>query len=334
MTRKQIFIVLHSLALWVASATGAGAATSLDSVTLGYASFSGHYMPMWIAAEDGLGRKHGIDVKVVYAGRMRPQQLLMSGDVTAVIATGSGALTSHILGVRDQVIVANFINKVGGAIYAKSEIKSPEDLRGKTIGVGRAGSISDSILRYVLRAKLGLIPDRDVKLLVVGEPALGLQALERGIVDAAPLNMPLNLGAKKLGFRELVNYETLGITYPSNTLTTLRQTAAKHPELIDRLLKTLIEGLAIFKTQKDKSIAVMRKNLRGVNDAILDEAYQLTVGEMEQIPTPSVAVIKSGLDILSLQYPQAKQTDPMAIFDPAFVRRIEQSGFIAALQKK
>jgi hypothetical protein len=41
-------------------------------------------------AEDRLGRKHGIDLKVVYAGRMRPQQLLMSGDVAAVIATCSG----------------------------------------------------------------------------------------------------------------------------------------------------------------------------------------------------------------------------------------------------
>jgi ABC-type nitrate/sulfonate/bicarbonate transport system substrate-binding protein len=334
MSSKIVVTAWSMLWIWLVSVCCAIAATPLENVTVGYASFSGHYTPMWIAMEDGLGKKHGIDLKAVYAGRMRPQQLLMSGDVPVVIATGSGALTSHILGVKDQVIVANFINKVGGAIYAKSEIKGPEDLRGKTVGVGRAGSISDSIIRYVLRAKLGLVPDRDLKLLVVGEPALGLQALERGLVDAAPLNMPLNLAAKKLGFREVVSYEKLGITYPSNTVTTLRQTASKNPDLIDKLLKTLIEGLYIFKTQKAKSIAVMKKNLRGAGDEILEEAYQLTIGEMEQIPTPSLQVIRSGLDILSLQYPQAKQTDPTPIFDPSFVRRIEQSGFIAALSKK
>ena len=99
--------------------------------------------------------------------------------------------------------------------------------------MGRAGSISDSIARYVLRAKLGLVPDRDVKLLVVGEPALGIQALERGIVDAAPLSMPLPLVAKKMGFRELVSYNALGIVYPSNTVTTLRQTTSKNPELVE-----------------------------------------------------------------------------------------------------
>ena len=332
MIRQKILILLFAFTWWLA---GNGfAATQLDNLTVGYASFSGHYTPMWIAVEDGLGKKYGIELKAVYAGRMRPQQLLVSGDVPVVIATGSGALTSHILGAKDQVIVANFINKVGGAIYSKPEIKSPEDLRGKAIGVGRAGSISDSIIRYVLRAKLGLVPDRDVKLLVVGEPALGLQALERGIVDAAPLNMPLNLGAKKLGFRELVNYEKLGITYPSNTVTTLRQTVVRNPDLIERFLKTLIEGLYIFKTQKEKSLAVMRKNLRGLSDEILEETYQNTLAEMDLVPTPSLLVIKSGLEILSLQYPQAKQTDPFPIFDPSFVRRIEQSGFIAGLSKR
>jgi NitT/TauT family transport system substrate-binding protein len=331
---QKILALLAALSwCWIAVAS-AVAATQLDPVTVGYASFSGHYTSMWIAVEDGLGKKYGIDLKAVYAGRMRPQQLLVSGDVPVVIATGSGALTSHIVGAKDQVIVANFINKVGGAIYAKPEIKTPEDLRGKTIGVGRAGSISDSVIRYVLRAKLGLMPDRDVKLLVVGEPALGLQTLERGIVDAAPLNMPLNLSARKLGFRELVNYEKLGITYPTNTVTTLRQTVVKNPEMIERFLKTLLEGLYIFKTQKEKSLATMRKNLRGVSDEVLEETYQSTLAEMELVPTPLLQVIRSGLDILSLQYPQAKQTDPNPIFDASFVRRMEQSGFFAGLGKK
>ncbi len=154
--------------------------------------------------------------------------------------------------------------------------------------------------------------------------------MERGIVDT----VPLNLAARKLGFRELVNYEKLGITYPSNTVTTLRQTVAKNPELIERFLKSLLEGLFVFKTQKDKSLAVMRKNLRGAADEILEETYQNTLAEMELVPTPTLQVIRSGLDILSLQYPQAKQTDPNPIFDASFVRRLEQSGFFAGLAKR
>ena len=326
------------LGLWLFSALAFGArasaAVQMESLAVGYSSLAGHHTPLWIAVEDRIGRKYGIDLKAIYAGRLRPQQLLVSGDVPIVVATGSGAVTSHVLGSKDQVIVAINMNKVGGGIFAKSEIKTVEDLKGKTIGVSRAGSISEIILRYVLRAKLGLQPDRDVKMLVVGDPAVGLQALERGIVDATPLTMPLPLMAAKMGFRELVNYDALGITFPANTVTILRQTISKRPEMIENFLKILIEGIYIFKTNKAKSLAVMKKQLLGTSDEVLEETYKYAVTALEQQPYPSIDVIKSGLEILSFQYPQAKQTDPNPLIDPSFVKRIDQSGFIAGLYKK
>ena len=326
------------LGLWLFSALAFGArasaAVQMESLAVGYSSLAGHHTPLWIAVEDRIGRKYGIDLKAIYAGRLRPQQLLVSGDVPIVVATGSGAVTSHVLGSKDQVIVAINMNKVGGGIFAKSEIKTVEDLKGKTIGVSRAGSISEIILRYVLRAKLGLQPDRDIKMLVVGDPAVGLQALERGIVDATPLTMPLPLMAAKMGFRELVNYDALGITFPANTVTILRQTISKRPEMIENFLKTLIEGIYIFKTNKAKSLAVMKKQLLGTSDEVLEETYKYAVTALEQQPYPSIDVIKSGLEILSFQYPQAKQTDPNTLIDPSFVKRIDQSGFITGLYKK
>jgi NitT/TauT family transport system substrate-binding protein len=334
MIRSKLIFSLCFLAGMIAPASTLLAGQQIESLAVGYSSLAGHHTPMWIAVEDRIGRKYGIDLKAIYAGRLRPQQLLMSGDVPIVVATGSGALTSHVLGSKDQVIVAINMNKVGGGIFAKSEIKSAEDLRGKTIGVSRAGSISEIILRYVLRAKLGLQPDRDVKMLVVGDPAVGLQALERGIVDATPLSMPLPLIAAKMGFRELVNYDALGITFPANTVTTSRQTVAKRPDLIEDFLKTLIEGIYVFKTNKAKSLAVMKKNLLGTSDEMLEDTYRYTTAVLEQQPYPSLEVIKSGLEILSLQFPQAKQTDPNPLVDPSFVRKLDQSGFIAGLYKK
>jgi ABC-type nitrate/sulfonate/bicarbonate transport system substrate-binding protein len=331
---NKFILALCLFFLIIVSASPGHTATKFENLAVGYSSLAGHHTPMWIAVEEQIGKKYGIDLKAIYAGRLRPQQLLASGDVPMVVATGSGAVTSHVLGSKDQVIVAININKVGGGIFAKSEIKTAEDLRGKTIGVSRAGSISEVILRYVLRAKLGLQPDRDVKMLVVGDPAVELQALERGIVDATPLTMPLPLIAVKMGFRELVNYDALGITFPANTVTTLRQTISKRPDLIEKFLKILIEGIYIFKTNKAKSLAVMKKNLLGASDEILEETYKYTTTVLEQQPYPSLDVIKSGLDILSLQYPQAKQTDPNPLVDPSFVRRIDQSGFIAGLYKK
>ncbi len=90
----RIFLILFCWGLGGVPANFA--ATKLDSVTVGYSSFSGACGPLWIAVEDQLGRKHGLDLKAIYAGRVRPQQLLASGEVPFVIATGTGALTSHI----------------------------------------------------------------------------------------------------------------------------------------------------------------------------------------------------------------------------------------------
>src|SRR5581483_897087 len=165
----SLWFLLHGAAF----AAGAPA----ESLTIGYSSFSGHYVPLWIAVEDRLGKKYGLDLKAVYAGRARPQPLLMSA----------------------------------------------ENLRGKVIGTGRPGALADTMVRYVLRSKLNLVPDRDVRLLPVGEPALALQSMERGVVDAASFSGPQALMAKKMGFRELVSYDKLGIVYPYNTVTTLRQ---------------------------------------------------------------------------------------------------------------
>lgn len=310
------------------------AAATLEPVTVGYSSFSGAYVPLWIAVEERLGRRHGLDLKAIYAGRIRPQQLLASGEVPFVIATGTGALTSHILGVKDQVILLTFINKVNSAIYSRTEIKTAEELRGKTIATGRPGAFGDTMVRYVLRVKLGLVPDRDVKMLPMGEAQLAFPALERGVVQAASLTLPFTSMAKKLGYRELVDYDKAGVIYPYNTVTALRQTPVKNPDLTERLLKTMIEGTHLFKTDKEKSLAVMKKYMRGTSDDILEETYQYTRANVEDVPTPSLEVIKAALDILSYQYPQAKDTDPNLIIDTSIMKRIEQSGFIKALYKK
>jgi ABC-type nitrate/sulfonate/bicarbonate transport system substrate-binding protein len=115
------------------------AATAGEALAIAYSSFSGHYVPLWIAVEDRLGKKYGLDLKAVYAGRARPQQLLMSGETPLVVATGTGALTSHVLGVKDQVIILTFVNRVPGVVVTRPEIKRAEDLKGKIIGTGRPG---------------------------------------------------------------------------------------------------------------------------------------------------------------------------------------------------
>jgi ABC-type nitrate/sulfonate/bicarbonate transport system substrate-binding protein len=86
-----------------------------------------------------------------------------------------------------------------GPVRHGHRIKTAEELRGKTVATGRPGAFGDTMVRYVLRAKLGLVPDRDVKMLPIGEAQLAFPALERGIVQAASLTIPFTLIAKRMG---------------------------------------------------------------------------------------------------------------------------------------
>ena len=87
--------------------------------------------------------------------------------------------------------------------------------------------------------------------------------LERGVVDATSLSIPASFVAKSKVFFELVNYDNLGLAYPMHAVTTLRPTIGKNPQLVERVLKTLVEAVAVFKSNKEKSFAVWRKYMRG-----------------------------------------------------------------------
>jgi ABC-type nitrate/sulfonate/bicarbonate transport system substrate-binding protein len=328
---KHIIAGCFVLSLVVGDVFGAA---RLESLTVGYSNFTGTYAPLWIAVEEHVGAKHGFDLRAIYAGRVRPQQLLATGEVPVVLATATGAITSHILGVKDQVVVATITNKVGTSIFAKPDIKTVEDLKGKTIATGRPGAFLDAMVRYVLRSKFGLVPDRDVKLLPSGEPSLSLQALERGVVDAAAMSTPYVFIARKAGLRELANFDKLGVEYPYTSVMVLRQTVAKNPELVERFLKCIVESIYIFKTNKPKTLAVFKRYMKGADDDILEETYKSTRATLEDAPHPSLHVVKGALDMLSLQYPQAKQTDASLIVEPSFMKRIDDSGFVRALYKK
>jgi ABC-type nitrate/sulfonate/bicarbonate transport system substrate-binding protein len=310
------------------------AAARLESLTIGYSNFTGTYAPLWIAVEEHLGAKHGLDLKAIYAGRIRPQQLLATGEVPIVLATATGTITSHIVGVKDQVLVATITNKVTTSLFSKPEIKTVEELKGKVIATGRPGAFLDAMVRYVLRSKFNLVPDKEVKFLPSGEPALSFQALERGVVDGAAMSSPYMFIARKAGMRELANFDKLGVEYPYTSIVVLRQTAAKNPELVERFVKSIVEGIHVFKTNKPRTLAILKRYMKGADDEILEQTYQATQATLEDAPHPNVQVVRGALDMLSLQYPNAKQTDASLIVEPAFMKRIEESGFVRALYKR
>ena len=301
-------------------------ASGSQKLKITYASLTGAYAPFWIAVEEGLGRKYGLDLEAIYAGRTNANLILASGETQYSVGAGFGAVQSYALGEKDRVIIASFANTTGFSVVSKPQITKSADVRGKIIGSDRPGGLADTLLRYVLKNKLSLDPIREVKIVPLGESANMLPALEKGIVDAAILATPERWMARKMGFRELLDLDELGIQVPYTGVTTLKATVKKSPDTTVKVVATLTDGIQMFKTNKEKSLLVMKKYLRGISDEILAETYGYFTSRTQKFPYPSIEAIKTALEILSDQYPQAKSVDPHEVADLSFVKQVESSG--------
>ncbi|MGH7783440.1 MAG: ABC transporter substrate-binding protein [Candidatus Binatia bacterium] len=323
MTRKWYLFGTLLLIQLLLSPSVSLAATETQKLRIVYSSFSGAYTPLWIAVEERLGRKNGLDLDSVYAGRANPDRLLMSGDAQYIIATGTGVVSFHAVGVKDLVIIASFLNVTGFSLFTQPQISKVSDLRGKVIGSGRPGAVTDVMLHYVLRKKLNLDPARDVKVVPMGDATGILPALEKKVLDAAVLSTPTRLMAKKMGYREMLDFDEIGLPYPYVGVSTTKAQAKKNPDMTIRVVRTLMEGIQIFKTNKEKSMAVMKKYLRGASDEILADTYRYFSDKIQMTPYPSLDAVRTALDMMSDQDPQAKTVDPNETIDSSFVKQVE-----------
>jgi ABC-type nitrate/sulfonate/bicarbonate transport system substrate-binding protein len=230
--------------------------------------------------------------------------------------------------VKDLVIIASFADTTGSSIFSKPEIKSLAELRGKVIGVGRPGGLSDTLLAYLLKRNPRLDSTRDVKVVRLGDDPSILPALEHGVIDAGMLTTPARLVAKNRGFRELLDLDELGFQYPYVGISTLKVNVRNNPELTSRVIRTLIDGIQIFKLSKEESLLVMKHYLRGASDDILSVTYDYFANKIQKFPYPSIAAIKTALDMMADQLPQARNVDPREVVDLSFVKQIESSGVV------
>jgi ABC-type nitrate/sulfonate/bicarbonate transport system substrate-binding protein len=303
------------------------AANDLQRLRITYSSLTAAYTPLWLAVEQNLGRKHGLDLEAIYLGRgVRPHQVLLSGGTQYVASTGTGVVASHAAGIKDLIIIASLANTTGASIFANAGTKTLEDLRGKIVGSGRPGGLSDTLLRYVLKRRLRLDLTRDVTVLRLGDDPTILPALERGLIDAAVLSSPARWIAKKLGFTELLDFDEFGLRYPYVGISTLKATLKKNPATTAMLVRTLVDGIHSFRTEKRQSLLVMKRYLGGVSEEILEKTYAYFVSRIEQFPYPSIAAIQTALDVMSDQYPTARNVNPHDVVELSFLKEIERNG--------
>jgi len=285
----------------------------------------------WIAEEAGLFRKNDIDFQLVYiSSSPMVTAALLSGDGEVAINGGEGIIRAFIQGATDLVFVGSAKNTLTHSILAKPDIKKPEDLKGKKLGVSRLGSNSHYFVIQALR-KYGMEPT-DVNFIQTGGQVENLMALFNGAVDAATMTGPSG-GTKAIaqGFRYVVYGPDLQIPFAAATLVTRRSLITKRGPVVEKFVRIMAEAIKIMFADKELTYKVLGKQLRISDRKVLDAAYDEEIKVMEPRLEFKTEAFQSILDETAKVDPRAKKIKPQDLIDRRYVDGLEKSGFFDKL---
>jgi NitT/TauT family transport system substrate-binding protein len=314
----------------------AATARAQDKVRIGLSSVSATSGSIWVAEEKGLFKKHGLDAEVVIigGGASRVVSSLLSGEIQFSVGGGDAVIRAALRGA-DGVLVASPMKTGLQRMMVRPEIKTPADLRGKTIAVTRFGSASHWVLQLFLR-KWGMRTE-DIKMLQLGSSPAMFASLEKGAVDGAVFTIPTFFLAEERGYRTLADPVEMEIYYLQNSVDTTRSYIKRNRDQSLRLIKTLCEGLAYFRKNKKESIEVLQKKLR-IQSAqerdlkYLERSYELLADTFySRVPYANPKAVETTLEFIAAEEPKAKGVEPSQFMDESRVREVEASGFIKAL---
>jgi len=309
-----------------------GTAFSQERVRVGWAAMTASHTPLWVAQDKGLLAKQGLITESIFFGAGPPaMQALVAGDLDIVITSAPNVVNPR-LGGADFVMVLSIIPTFIDHIISAASITTSEQLRGKSGSVNRAGSISDMGLRLSLK-RLGIDPDRDVKIIPAGGNPERLASISKGVTQFTIMNEPFIKEAERLGFRDLVNMATLKIPLHGNGIVVREATIKSKRPMVARFARAITEAIHLIKIDKEGTKAIIGKYTRLTDPEGLERTYRNYTSVLLDVPTPDPAGIKTLLDDMAPKNPKAAAADPRAFVDPSFVHEMETSGFIKQLKK-
>jgi len=301
------------------------AAPAADRIRIAYVSPSLSHAIPWIGKDTGIFRKHGFDSEVILiTGSPRVVQALLAGDIEYAVAGATPAIRAR-MGGADAVILASLssVSNMKLMVHPKSGIKRITDLKGKVLGVSQYGSEADVVARIMI-SQGGLGP-RDVNILQLGGHSQAAQALIAGKLDAAILGVQGLIVADKAGARVLVTAQEFNIFAPNGTLMATRSYIQRNRDAVMRFMRGFVEAVHFFKTQREKSVAIMTKYMGGFSPEVLSLLHADQTEDFQPLPIPQRDAIQAVLDRET--DPKAKSFKPEEFMDASFLQEIERSGF-------
>jgi NitT/TauT family transport system substrate-binding protein len=319
--------VAFVLVLALSRAVIQSGAADYTLVHAGYGGIAGYQLPIWVNKETGISKKYGIELEpLLISGGALNMQALLAGSIQMSQNSASAALQAALRGAP-VVLIAALENRMPLQIVARPEIKTPQQLIGRKIGILRFGGSNDTGVQWALRA--WKIDPRQVTILQSGATNARMMALTLGQIDATILSYPEIHIARKRGMNVLADIGDFS-AYPNTSLLFTRSFIEKQRPLAKNLLRSEIEAIHYVRTNREGSIKILKKYLR-LDDAESAEAigatYDFFSRRSEPIPRPSLEGLRNILKEMG-----APQRDPNEFVDMSLLDEIEKEGFLQKLR--
>jgi NitT/TauT family transport system substrate-binding protein len=322
LTSRASWLVLAAMLFLISSVQSFAA----DKINMIYTARVMSQAYPWFAQEAGLFKKYDLDVPLVFVTPGAPAvAAILSGDSEVAVIGAASITRPFVQGNKDPVIIGGIKSLLTHSIIAKPDIKTPEQLKGKRIGVSRIGSNPHYFAVQALR-HYG-IDSREVSYIQAGGAPETLAALVAQGIDAAVLTVPTDAQALKLGYHYVVYGPDLKIAYAATTFTTRRSIIAKRSPVIARFMRAMAEAAKIMHTDREYMYKVIGKYLRVDDRKLLEASYNVESKALEPRLALKLEGIQSTLDEIAPTDPRAKTVKPHEMVDTRYLDEMEKSGF-------
>ena len=235
----------------------------------------------WMAHEAGLFKKYNLDFSLVFISSSGiVTAALLGGDAEMTVTGGVGNVAAYLRGSTDVVFIGGIKNTMTQTLVAGGNIKKPEDLKGKKIGVSRIGGNSHYFTIQALR-RFGMDATRDVQFIQTGGDPETFAAFVSGQLDVANLTPPTDAVAIAKGYHYVIYGPDLKIPYAATAFVTKRSVMAKRPQMVGNFMRAMAETAKVMHTDREFVYKVLGKYLRVTDRGVLDSAYNAEIKVLE-----------------------------------------------------
>jgi ABC-type nitrate/sulfonate/bicarbonate transport system substrate-binding protein len=289
----------------------------------------------WVAEEAGFFKRHNLDFQLVFISSSSiVTAALLGGDAEMTLTGGIGNVIAYVRGSTDVVFVGGVKNTLTHSILAGANIKRPEDLRSKRIGVSRIGGNAHYFTIQALRRFNSMEAGRDFTFIQTGGEPETIAALVGGGIDAAVVTAPMDAQGIAQGYHYVIYGPDLKIPYSATAFVTKRSIIAKRPQVIGQFMRAMAEAAKLMHTDREFIFKVLAKYLRVTDRKILESSYSTEIKALEPRLAIKMESLQAILDEAAATDARAKKIKPQELVDSRYLDEMEKSGFLDQLWAK